>query len=91
MFLAWIEERGLLPHDASTNILAALPPAVQLQLIAPVVATVGAGEHRPLSSEAHVAWAMEAIGRGFALVRALSLSVSPPFDSLPPWRWLNLS
>lgn len=77
MFLAWIGERDLLPKDPSTDVLAALPHEVQLQIITSVVATVGQGTHKALASQAHVAWVMEAIGRGFALVRT-PRPASPP-------------
>ncbi|KAI7828906.1 hypothetical protein BC939DRAFT_407851 [Gamsiella multidivaricata] len=68
MFLDWIAQLGLLEHDPVSNVLARFPLSVKKTLITEVTSTLlVTSDLSLLSSMAHMNWAMEVLGQGFAL------------------------
>ncbi|KAI8817858.1 uncharacterized protein EV422DRAFT_570333 [Fimicolochytrium jonesii] len=73
MFIERVAELGLLEHAIDTNILSAFPLPTRLTLISSVTScllpnsTLVAAPPALLTSAAHVRWAMEVVGQGFAL------------------------
>ncbi|KAG0300769.1 hypothetical protein BGZ98_008912 [Dissophora globulifera] len=68
MFLDWIAQLGLLKHDPVSNVLARFPLSVKKTLITEVTSTLlVTSDLSLLSSMAHMRWAMEVLGQGFAL------------------------
>ncbi|KAF9932457.1 hypothetical protein FBU30_008160 [Linnemannia zychae] len=68
MFLDWIAQLGLLNHDPVSNILARFPLQVKKTMITEVTSTLlVTSDLTLLSSMAHMKWAMEVLGQGFAL------------------------
>ncbi|KAI8914720.1 hypothetical protein DFJ77DRAFT_31173 [Powellomyces hirtus] len=75
MFVGRVAELGLLAHDPDSSILGAFPLPVQKILIAQVTHCLLPAPHPSsasppphlLTSPAHVRWAMEIVGQGFAL------------------------
>ncbi|KAJ3153889.1 hypothetical protein HDU89_008754 [Geranomyces variabilis] len=80
MFIERVAELGLLEHDSDSNILSGFPLGVQKTLIAQVthcllpapppshaIASPAPQQPELLTSPAHVRWAMEIVGQGFAL------------------------
>ncbi|GJJ73253.1 hypothetical protein EMPS_05611 [Entomortierella parvispora] len=68
MFLDWIAQLGLLQHDPVSNVLARFPLQVRKTLITEVASTLlVSSDLTLLSSMAHMRWAMEVLGQGFAL------------------------
>ncbi|KAF9102141.1 hypothetical protein BGX29_004915 [Mortierella sp. GBA35] len=68
MFLDWIAQLGLLNHDPVSNVLARFPLHVKKTMITEVTSTLlVSSDLTLLSSMAHMRWAMEVLGQGFAL------------------------
>ncbi|KAG0082686.1 hypothetical protein BGZ93_002318, partial [Podila epicladia] len=68
MFLDWVAQLGLLQHDPVSNVLARFPLSVRKTLITEVTSTLlSTSDLSLLSSLAHMKWAMEVLGQGFAL------------------------
>ncbi|KAF9279402.1 hypothetical protein BGZ68_007949 [Mortierella alpina] len=68
MFLDWIAQLGLLKHDPVSNVLARFPLQVRKTLITEVTSTLlVTSDLSLLFSMAHMKWAMEVLGQGFAL------------------------
>ncbi|KAH7036564.1 hypothetical protein BKA57DRAFT_175622 [Linnemannia elongata] len=68
MFLDWIAQLGLLNHDPVSNVLARFPLNVKKTMITEVTSTLlVTSDLTLLSSMAHMKWAMEVLGQGFAL------------------------
>ncbi|KAI8996097.1 hypothetical protein BC832DRAFT_567895 [Gaertneriomyces semiglobifer] len=73
MFLERVHQLGLLDHDPESNILGFFPLPIKKTLIKEVTQCLLPGNAyvsdpaSMLSSPAHVKWAMEVVGQGFAL------------------------
>ncbi|KAJ3009267.1 hypothetical protein HKX48_008074 [Thoreauomyces humboldtii] len=72
MFISRVAELGLLEHDNDSDILSGFPLGVQRTLVTQVTQCLlptasSATSNQLLTSPAHVRWAMEIVGQGFAL------------------------
>ena len=70
MFIERIFDLGLLQHDPNTDILKFFPLNAIINIVKEVaefLSTPGLNFTEVLSTDAHVYWAMECIGKGFSL------------------------